>query len=179
METRKRKSKNEDSNTKDKKKKSSALVEKFICDIEDKETEKVSIKQISKKKSGEKIEENGTMKELTSTAVKSNNGTKNWNKIETVLVKNYGSSPSEKILGFDLDDTLIVPKGSAKFAKDRSDWKFLIDVDTMKKTMTKYINEGYRIVIFTNQKGISNGKTDSTEWKGKSDEIAGELGLPL
>jgi len=180
METRKRKSKLEDSDTIDKRNKSSKILEKIFSDIEDKAVDQVSKPTINKKKSVDKNEKSQINLENTHKEVGKNiDGTSNWKKIESVIFKNYGSIPSEKILGLDLDDTLIVRISGAKFAKDKYDWRFFINVETIKKAISKYHNEGYRIVIFSNQKGISKGTTDENEWKQKIDDIAVKLGIPL
>ena len=55
---------------------------------------------------------------------------------------------SKKILGLDMDDTIIRIKSKAKFAKDQNDWEFWSD--QVKPTILKYNNDGYSIVIFTN-----------------------------
>jgi bifunctional polynucleotide phosphatase/kinase len=100
----------------------------------------------------------------------------NWVKIDTVLVRDFDSIPSEKILGFDLDDTLISPKGSNKFATNENDWQILHE-QKLKEVLKKY--EDFKIVIFTNQKGISKGHTDSAMWKKKVEKIQEYLKLPF
>jgi bifunctional polynucleotide phosphatase/kinase len=56
-----------------------------------------------------------------------------------------------------MDDTLIKVKGKGKFPKDENDWIFLND-QVMPK-LKRYSDNDYSIIIFTNQKGISMGKT--------------------
>ena len=56
-----------------------------------------------------------------------------------------------------MDDTIIKVKSSAKFAKDENDWVFLYE--NIIVTLKRYYEDDYSIVIFTNQKGISAGKT--------------------
>jgi len=61
--------------------------------------------------------------------------------------------------------------------KNEHDWKFLYD--NVPSTLQKYHKEGYKIVIFTNQGGISKGKTDEKGWKRKVESIQQELNVPL
>ena len=62
-----------------------------------------------------------------------------------------------KFLGLDMDDTLIKVKSKAKFAKDQYDWEFWHDKVPSK--IKAYHDQGFSIILFTNQKGISLGKT--------------------
>lgn len=39
--------------------------------------------------------------------------------------------------------------------------------------------KGFKLVIFTNQKGIATGKTQAKDIKGKILDLIGELGVPL
>jgi bifunctional polynucleotide phosphatase/kinase len=58
----------------------------------------------------------------------------------------------EKIASFDMDDTVITRKSGAKFPKDADDW-ILLNGKVAPKIKELY-NDGYKIVIFTNQAGI-------------------------
>jgi len=51
-----------------------------------------------------------------------------------------------------MDDTIITRKSGAKFPKDAHDWVLLFDKVT--PTIKKLHEDGYKIVIFTNQLGI-------------------------
>lgn len=86
------------------------------------------------------------------------NDTWNWIIKDSCLV---GSSPNLKhqplIASFDMDDTIITRKSGAKFPKDAHDWVLLLDKVT--PTIKKLDENGYKIVIFTNQLGIEKGKT--------------------
>lgn len=86
------------------------------------------------------------------------NSSWNWIKHDTCMV---GSSPnlkhSAKIASFDMDDTIITRKSGAKFPKDADDWKMLND--KVSPTIKKLAADGFKIVIFTNQKGIKTGQT--------------------
>ena len=57
----------------------------------------------------------------------------------------------EKIAAFDMDGCLITPKSGAKFPKNADDWKLLSN--QVQPKLKSLHNEGYKIVIFTNQAG--------------------------
>lgn len=61
----------------------------------------------------------------------------------------------QKIAGFDMDSTLIVPKSNKKFPQNSSDWKWAF------ANVCEKINElksnGFIVIIFTNQLGMRNG----------------------
>jgi len=73
-----------------------------------------------------------------------------WKQTPEILYYLNIDSTKKKIAGFDLDNTIIVPKSGNKFPKDKNDWKF-IDSDIVNRINTLL---DYNIVIFTNQKGI-------------------------
>jgi len=54
-----------------------------------------------------------------------------------------------KMAGFDYDHTLVKPKGGKVFPKDLEDYEFLYD--TVPDILRKLHEDGYFIVIFTNQ----------------------------
>eukprot|EP01132_Coremiostelium_polycephalum_P004718 gene4718-5892_t len=88
----------------------------------------------------------------------------------------------EKVMAFDMDDTLIHTKSGNTFAVNRNDWKWLDD-SVPEKLKKLYKEDGYQIVIFTNQGGIKSGsKYDQSKFKavsGKINDLEEELGIPL
>ena len=62
-----------------------------------------------------------------------------------------------KILGMDLDWTLIRPIKGKIHPLDENDWQFLYDAEHMRAISDK-IATGYKLVIFTNQGGLLNNK---------------------
>lgn len=71
-----------------------------------------------------------------------------WMKKGGLICANFGSSAKNKIVGFDLDGTIIVTKSGAIFPRNAADWKFFHDC--VPEVLRKYEKDGYRIVIFTN-----------------------------
>ncbi|EPS35717.1 hypothetical protein H072_10858 [Dactylellina haptotyla CBS 200.50] len=86
-----------------------------------------------------------------------------------------------KFAGFDLDSNLIATKSGNKFGKDGEDWKWWHP--EVPKRLRGLSNDGYQIVIFTNQNGLkasgSKSETKVKEFKKKMGLIASALGLPL
>lgn len=77
-----------------------------------------------------------------------------------------------KVACFDFDDTLV------KYIKKFSDEWSLYD-DNIVSRLQNYIENNYRIVILSNQKGISMGKTDSENWKKKIEKFSDLVNLPF
>jgi len=96
----------------------------------------------------------------------------------TLLYLYPPSSPdSVKIAGFDIDDTIIKTKSGKAFATDDlKDWQ-LWSKPHVKTTLAELVSDGYRVVFFTNQEGISKGKVDKNKWKQKITDVITELSL--
>src|SRR5437868_15474786 len=75
------------------------------------------------------------------------------------LDKQYETS---KIHSFDLDDTLIKTKSHKKFAVGPDDWEFW-DPQVLPYLVGK-LQADEAILIISNQKGVSNGKTDINDF---------------
>lgn len=76
--------------------------------------------------------------------------------IDTCIYSIYSMSKSDahsKVASFDLDGTIITTKSGARFPKNKDDWKFWND--SVPTILREYYDNGYRIVIFTNQLGLS------------------------
>lgn len=84
----------------------------------------------------------------------------------------------EKIAAFDMDGTLIKTKSGKVFPTNCQDWQLLFDTITgeLKKLHSE---ENFKIVIFTNQKGIQVAKVDRNEFKKKIEAIVAKLGVPV
>lgn len=100
-----------------------------------------------------------------------------WKKHDSVIYKDYGTVPSEKVYAFDIDDTIITTKSGKTFATNKDDWVILYP--TVKNTLQKHYNNGYKIIFVSNQSGIGKGKVDEKDWKYKIDKIQQELEIPI
>lgn len=86
------------------------------------------------------------------------------------------NSTNNKIAGFDLDLTLIRPTNGKKFSDSVTDWEFF---DDSKIKLKNYHNDGYKIVIITNQNGIGIGKVNKDVWKKKIELFASKIKIPF
>jgi len=107
-----------------------------------------------------------------------------WKEEDSIIYKCYKTqTPNEKIAAFDLDGTLIRPKGKAKFPKNADDWQFTFTFIPSK--LKKLVEEGYRVVIFSNQNGFSRinskkkGKVEEEQFKIKINNIFKEIDIPI
>eukprot|EP00026_Physarum_polycephalum_P007454 Phypoly_transcript_07514.p1 GENE.Phypoly_transcript_07514~~Phypoly_transcript_07514.p1 ORF type:complete len:353 (+),score=73.02 Phypoly_transcript_07514:542-1600(+) len=79
-----------------------------------------------------------------------------------------------------MDDTLIETQSGRTFALGRSDWQWLYDeIPTKLKELNK---QGVKVVIFTNQSGITTKGFDNAKLSaisGKIEDLSAELGFPI
>lgn len=75
------------------------------------------------------------------------------------------------------DGTLIKTKSGKVFPTNCQDWQLLYD--SIPSDFKKLHSDGFKIVIFTNQKGIHAGKVDRNEFRKKIEAIVGKLGIPV
>lgn len=100
-----------------------------------------------------------------------------WREVDTLLVFQYGCSVhSSKVAAFDLDNTIIETSSGRKFPTGPADWKIMTGVSNKLKSLSK---EGYKIVLLSNQLGISRGKPTKADFKQKIQAIAEKLCIPL
>jgi len=102
----------------------------------------------------------------------------NWVQHDTCFV---GSSPSlkhsAKLASFDMDDTIITRKSGAKFPINADDWIFLND--KVVPCLKKLAADGFKIVIFTNQMGVTTGKSKIEDIKKKVANIAAAMDIEM
>jgi len=95
-----------------------------------------------------------------------------------LLIYNSDSVESRnKIAGYDMDGTLITTKSGKVFPVDYDDWQIIYPEVPGK--LKKLWKEGYKIVIFTNQAGISRGKQTVAGIQTKIQSIIKKLGVPI
>lgn len=82
-----------------------------------------------------------------------------------------------KIAAYDMDGTLITTKSGKVFPTNNDDWKLAFG--SILSTLKAKHNDKYKIVIFTNQAGISSGKTTRPNIKTKIERIITALGVPV
>ena len=100
-----------------------------------------------------------------------------WDEKGSMLILRFGQPiSSNKTASYDLDGTLIETASGRKFATSSSDWKLLPKVANKLLSLHK---EGYKIVIISNQLGISRGKPTVGDFKQKAEAISHTLKVPL
>lgn len=100
-----------------------------------------------------------------------------WKDVDSCIIGHSVAHISEKIAGFDMDSTLIETKSGAKFAKNADDWVYWNPC--VPEKLRELVKEGFAIVIFTNQKGISTGQTKAQDIKTKIENIAKDVGVEM
>ncbi len=89
-----------------------------------------------------------------------------------------GCKPRSTIAAFDMDGTIITTKSGRVFATHVEDWKILYEPQ-VSETLAFLYHEGYKIVVITNQAGISTGKVKIQDLKQKVEGIVRKAGVPL
>ncbi|KAH9502390.1 hypothetical protein Btru_075567, partial [Bulinus truncatus] len=88
-----------------------------------------------------------------------------------------GVKSRSKIASFDLDGTLIDTKSGKVFPVNNDDWKILYP--EIFNEIKRLHQEKYKIVIFTNQLGVSKGKTSIDDLKNKVENVVTKLQVPI
>ncbi|KAL0483538.1 bifunctional polynucleotide phosphatase/kinase [Acrasis kona] len=96
-----------------------------------------------------------------------------WVREDGVLIlkhKKFSAKPTgNKILAFDLDSTITETISGATFAKNATDWKFWDE--SIPEKMKESAKEGFILVIFTNQGGITKKKTTVAHVIGRIENV--------
>ncbi|GAW81625.1 bifunctional polynucleotide phosphatase/kinase [Plasmodium gonderi] len=103
-----------------------------------------------------------------------------WNIVDDSLLYRIVKEPEDKIyrkfFSFDLDNTLILSRSFFKPAQNQNDYIFYSDIiDFLKKKRA----ENYKIIIFSNQKGVSTGKISIVDIVNRVDDVIEKIGIPL
>ena len=80
------------------------------------------------------------------------------------------------VAGFDMDNTIIKTKSGKTFPTNKDDWVWLYD---NVPNVLKDISKTHTIIIFTNQSGLSKGKTNLNDLKHKFNSIQKSLNINM
>lgn len=76
-----------------------------------------------------------------------------------------------------MDGTIIVTKSGKKFPRDNDDWK--INFNEVVSTIKQLSLKDYKIVIFTNQKGLGKHYSNVIPFQKKVENIIGLINIPI
>ncbi|KAG5331513.1 PNKP kinase, partial [Acromyrmex charruanus] len=110
----------------------------------------------------------------------SSNISAKWDSVDNGKLLIYTASSVQnrpKVAAYDMDGTLIRTKSGLVFPKDCNDWQLLYH-DVPGKLKQLHMTR-YKIVIFTNQAGLSTGKFKISDFKGKIEKIVQKIGVPI
>lgn len=82
-----------------------------------------------------------------------------------------------KIAAFDMDGTIIVTQSGKVFPNDFKDWK--INFPEVTKSIRQLSDDGFKIVIFTNQGAIGSKKLNEESFKQKIENIIDVIKTPV
>uniref|UniRef100_H3DA19 Polynucleotide kinase 3'-phosphatase n=1 Tax=Tetraodon nigroviridis TaxID=99883 RepID=H3DA19_TETNG len=103
-----------------------------------------------------------------------------WQQIGNLLLHTAaGVKGSNKIAGFDIDGCIITTKSGKVFPTAPDDWKKRILYPEIKTRLASLLQNGYKVVFFTNQMGIAKGKLRPEVFKSKAEDILASLQLPV
>lgn len=106
--------------------------------------------------------------------------TTNWrsyNERQLIVHTTADCVASNKIAAYDMDGTLITTRSGRVFPVDADDWKTAFG--TVKSTLKRMQAEKHKIVIFTNQAGLSKGKTNLPDLRTKIEKIIKTVAVPV
>eukprot|EP00039_Didymoeca_costata_P004961 m.77257 g.77257 ORF g.77257 m.77257 type:complete len:407 (+) comp12612_c0_seq3:142-1362(+) len=89
-----------------------------------------------------------------------------------------GTATTSKFAGFDMDWTIIKTMSGKTFPSYANDWK-LWDEDKVPEKLQSLTQDGFKVVIFTNQGGIEKGNTSLETIKLKIEGIQAAVGVPM
>lgn len=102
---------------------------------------------------------------------------KSYSKGELIVYTTADCVAASKIAAYDLDGTLITTKSGRVFPSNMDDWQFAFG--TVKSTLSTQHANNHKLVIFTNQSGISIGKFSLKDFRKKIENVVGKIALPM
>lgn len=101
----------------------------------------------------------------------------NVHKGELYVYTSKGVKASEKVAAFDMDGTIIKTKSNKIHPVDTNDWQIIFR--EVPKKLKEQLEKGFKIIFFTNQASIGNGKTKIEDFKNKITNIVDVLQVPV
>lgn len=93
----------------------------------------------------------------------------------SIIYKDWGAAGCKKIAAFDLDGTLVNTKSNSQFPRTAEDWKLYNK--GVPKVIKAFADDGYKVVIFSNQGGIKSALSGAMAQKTKAriDQVVAKL----
>lgn len=160
--------------------------EPLAKNVDEKENEKKSTNTSQHDESQQptkrsKTEESSTSKEPPTEPSHQPSSTQNsWEEIDDgklYVFTSKGVTASSKIAGYDVDGTIITTKSGRVFPKDCDDWQLAFN--EVPGVIKEIVTQGFKVVFFTNQAGVSNGKVQIRDLKRKLENIVSKLNVPV
>ncbi|KAI9007275.1 polynucleotide kinase 3 phosphatase-domain-containing protein [Gaertneriomyces semiglobifer] len=100
-----------------------------------------------------------------------------WSKHGSVIVGTYGTqSANTHIAAFDFDGTLASVRGKHVYPKNGDDWRFF-HPSIPSRLVSLSVDEGFRIVIMSNQKDIEKNKQRKAAFMGRVENVVRAIEL--
>ena len=96
---------------------------------------------------------------------------------KSVYAKQYGNVSSEKVAAFDMDGTLIRVKSGKRWPQNKDDW--LVWNGAVVPKLKSLVEDGFKIVFVTNQRGVSTGNTNLSDITYKIDAVQARFDIPM
>ncbi|CAH2048603.1 unnamed protein product, partial [Iphiclides podalirius] len=96
---------------------------------------------------------------------------------ELYIYTSKGVKSSNKIAAFDMDGTLIKTKSGKVHPVDTNDWQLAFPVVPCK--LKDQIDNGYKIVILSNQAPIGKGRVKIEDFKKKIENLVTKINVPI
>ncbi|XP_031619990.1 uncharacterized protein F21D5.5 [Contarinia nasturtii] len=106
-----------------------------------------------------------------------NTSWESYNNGQLLVYTSPNCQPSEKIAAYDMDGTLIKTQSGKVFPTDIDDWTLAFGPVTT--TLKSKHSDGFKIVILTNQAGVTSGKTKVADIKKKIENVIKALCVPV
>ncbi|VDK71614.1 unnamed protein product [Litomosoides sigmodontis] len=95
-----------------------------------------------------------------------------------LLVLDFGNiNHCADVAAFDFDGTVVVTKSGKRFPEDEHDWQFFCD--SVPQMLAEIAEKNFKVVIFTNQRGIQTGSQDRGAFCRKMEEVCRQIKVPI
>ncbi|VVC89329.1 unnamed protein product, partial [Leptidea sinapis] len=96
---------------------------------------------------------------------------------EVYVFTSKGVKSSSKIAAFDMDGTLIKTKSGKVHPVDTKDWQIIFP--SVPSKLAEKFEDGYKVIILSNQSPIGSGRVKIEDFKIKIENIVSKLGIPI